>query len=592
MPDDTDGVGRYETARRFLDSLFGQAEGASILVWTVAAGVKLSHWPESVEAAARFAASTSSTTNVYVGCGWRDRPLGAHARGTRAQVAGIPALWVDLDVAGDGHSAKAYPPSFEDARELVRALPMPPSMVINSGGGLHLWWRLREPWAFETESERTDAEDLVRRWEATVQQHAAERGYVLDSVHDLSRVLRIPGTWRSKLADPTPRYVDIEADSGATYLREDFEPFLVTDVHGGRQTIAPRIEIGSVVLRPDAEPPLSKLIILREIEPRFEASWLHKRPDLKDGSESGYDLAVANYAAQAEWTDQEIADLIIARRRNCQADVTKALRLDYIRDRIRHARVSVAAARVAADVQVREDIKAVEQEQTLTEMDATVERGSTPTEILAYLSDMFGLQIVRWTQATRHQAFYELHLADRMVIAIGEVEAVTNQKRFQNAVYAHAGKLIGPFKPDDWSRILRALSSVVEVSDSGTSSRTGQLLEWLDMYAGPRALDLTEYDFHTLTRNQPFRKGGNLYVHAGDFAKWLGFQNVKITKSELLATLRLVGFDLASVRARDESGGQVGRCYWTIAAEILAEAAGDRGTTGNTERHTGVIPAK
>ena len=351
-------------------------------------------------------------------------------------------------------------------------------------------------------------------------------------------------------------------------------------------------EIGSVVLRPDAEPPLSKLIILREIEPRFEASWLHKRPDLKDGSESGYDLAVANYAAQAEWTDQEIADLIIARRRNCQADVTKALRLDYIRDRIRHARVSVAAARVAADVQVREDIKAVEQEQTLTEMDATVERGSTSTEILAYLSDMFGLQIVRWTQATRHQAFYELHLADRMVIAIGEVEAVTNQKRFQNAVYAHAGKLIGPFKPDDWSRILRALSSVVEVSDSGTSSRTGQLLEWLDMYAGPRALDLTEYDFHTLTRNQPFRKGGNLYVHAGDFAKWLGFQNVKITKSELLATLRLVGFDLASVRARDESGGQVGRCYWTIAAETLAEAAGDRGTTGNTERHTGIIPAK
>lgn len=585
MPD----VGRYETARRFLDGLFGQAEGASILVWTVtSAGVKLSHWPESVDAAARFAASTDTTTNVYVGCGWRGRPLGPHARGTCAQVAGIPALWVDLDVAGDGHSAKAYPPSFEDARAIVRSLPVAPSTIVNTGGGLHLWWRLREPWAIDSDAERANAEDLVRRWEATVHQYAAERGYVIDRVHDLSRVLRIPGTWRSKASDPVPRYVEIESESGLTYLRDDFEPFLVTDIHGGRQTIEPRIEIGSVVLRPDAEPPLSKLIILREIEPRFEASWLHKRPDLKDGSESGYDLAVANYAAQAEWTDQEIADLIIARRRNCQADVAKALRLDYIRDRIRHARVSVAAARVAADVQVREDIKAVEQEQTLTELDATVARGSGSTEILAYLSDMLGFQILRWTQATRHQPYYELHLADGMVIAVGGVESVTSQRQFANAVYAHTGRLLGPFKPGDWARILRALGSVVEVSDAGTSSRTGQLLEWLDMYGAPKILDLDEFDFHTLSRNQPFRKAGLLYVHAGDLTKWLGFQNVKTTKSELLATMRLVGFEMVRVQARDEVGGKVCRCYWSISTESLSRVGEPAGfvESQNHEEHS------
>lgn len=572
MPDDSDGVGRYETARRFLDSLFGQAEGASILVWTVTPTAKLSHWPESIDAAARFAASADTTTNVYVGCGWREKPLGAHARGARANVAGIPALWVDLDVAGDGHSAKPYPPSFEDARALVRALPIPPSTIVNSGGGLHLWWRFREPWAFETEGERADAEDLVRRWEATVQQHAAERGYVLDSVHDLSRVLRIPGTWRTKQSDPVPRFVDIEADNGATYLREDFEPFLVTDIHGaGRQTIAPRIEIGSVVLRTDAQPPVEKLIILREIEPRFEATWLHKRPDLKDGSESSYDLAVANYAAQAEWTDQEIADLIIARRRNCKADVTKALRLDYIRDRIRHARVSVAASRVAADVQVREDIKTVEQEQTLTEMDATVERGGGSTEILAYLSDMFGVQVVRWTQATRHQGYYELHVTGgpAPVIAIGDVESVANQKRFQNAVYMHTGRRIGPFKPADWERILRALGSVVEVSDTGTSSRTGQMLEWLEMYASD-APDLTEFDFEMLRSTQSFRRKKSLYIHAGSFLKWIGFQGVKMSKSELLATMKLVGFEMVRVDARNEVGLRVCRAYWTAPPESLS----------------------
>lgn len=572
MPD-TDGVGRYETARRFLDCLFGPTEGAAILVWTVTPTAKLSHWPESIEAAARFAASTPTTTNVYVGCGWREKPLGAHARGARANVAGIPALWVDLDVAGDGHSAKKYPPSFEDARALVRALPIPPSITVNSGGGLHLWWRLREPWAFETEGERADAEDLVRRWEMTVQQHAAERGYVLDSVHDLSRVLRIPGTWRSKQNDPTPRYVDIEADNGAAYLRDDFEPFLVTDIHSGRQTIAPRIEIGSVVLRSDAQPPVEKLIILREIEPRFEATWLHKRPDLKDGSESSYDLAVANYAAQAEWTDQEIADLIIARRRNCKADVSKALRLDYVKDRIRHARVSVAASKVAADVQVREDIRVVEQEQTLTELDATVERGGGATEILAYLSDMFGMQVVRWTQATRHQGYYELHVAGgpASVIAIGDVEAVANQKRFQNAIYMHTGRRIGPFKPADWERILRALGSVVEVSDSGTSSRTGQLLEWIDMYAA-ESPKMDEFAYEMLAGTQSFWRKKALYVHAGSFLKWIGFQGVKMSKSELLATMKLVGFELVRADARSATGLRVCRAYWAAPAELLSGA--------------------
>ncbi len=590
MPSDTDGVGRYETARRFLDSLFGQVEGASaILVWTVKDGANLSHWPESVEAAARLAASADERTNVYVGCGWREKPLGAHARGDRAQIAGIPALWVDLDVAGDGHSAKKYPPSFEDARSLVRALPIPPSIIVNSGGGLHLWWRFREPWAFEDEADRTAAAYLVKQWEATVQQHAAERGWVLDSVHDLSRILRIPGTWRTKQGDPVPRYVDVEADSGTTSLRDDFEPFLVTDIHGGRQTIAPRIEVGSIILGADAQPPADRLSLLLDIEPRFEASWNHRRPDLKDGSESSYDLAVANYAAQAEWTDQEIADLIIARRRKCKADVSKALRPKYITDTITAARVSVEAARIASDAKVRADIKTVEQAQTLTELDATVDRGGGDTEIRAYLSDMFGFRVVEWAQETLHHGYFELRViidTKLLVIAIGDVEAVSNQRRFANAVYMYTGIWIGPFSSADWIRIIRALGRIVKVSDVGTSSRTGQMLEWIDTYAPvDRIENLTEYSTEVLMRNQPFRKSakdkkeagdGSLYLHAGDFTKWLGYQNIKTSRSEVLATMKILGFEMVRVSARDELGGVVSRCYWALALAALSDARSRR----------------
>lgn len=591
------GVGRYETARRFLDALFGQVEEQrGLLVWTVRQGVKRSYWPGSVEAAAKFAAGADEHTNVYVGCGWRHAALGPYVRGDRAQIAGISALWIDMDVVGAGHSAKAYPPSFEDARALVAALPLPPSIVVNSGGGLHLWWRFREPWAFEDETARAAAGELVQRWEATVHQYAAERSWVLDSVHDLPRVLRIPGTWRSKPDEPQPRFVDIESDNNAVYSPSDFEPFLVSEVYGrGRQANAPTIEVGAVVLRPDAEPPQLKLSALCAVEPRFRASWFHKRTDLKDDSESGYDLAVANYAAQADWTDQEIADLIIARRRTANADVAKALRLDYIRDRITHARVSVTAARVRSEAKVQRDIRTVELEQTLTEMDATVERGGGSTEILAYLSDMLGVEVVRWTQATRHQAYYELHIAGPLVIAIGEVRSVTEQKRFSNAVYAHTGRLVGPFKADDWARIVRALGAIVEVSDVGSSSRIGQLCEWLDLYKGDKVVDLAEYDFETLRRTKPFRKDGRLYVHAGDFLKWLVIrQQSKIQKSELLATMKLVGFESAQPKARDESGKLVGRHYWQITEDLLSDAllASSGGNCGIAETTQEAIPSK
>lgn len=588
-------LGRYETARRFLDALFGQVDDQSgLLIWTARQGVKRSHWPGSVEAAARFAAAADEQTNVYVGCGWRRHALSAHVRGDRAQIAGIPALWVDLDVAGAGHSAKTYPPSFEDARTLVAALPLPPSTVVNSGGGLHLWWRFREPWEFVDETDRAAAAELVQRWEATVQQHAAERGWTLDSVHDLPRVLRVPGTWRSKPDAPAPLFVDFESDNSTTYSPSDFEPLLVRDVFGrGRQGTAPLIEVGAFVLRPDAEPPHLKLSALCSIEPRFAASWEHKRTDLKDDSESGYDLAVANYAAQAEWTDQEIADLIIARRRKAGTDVTKALRLDYVRGRIMHARASVAAARVRSEAKVQRDIRTVELEQTLVEMEATVERGGGASEILAFLSDMLGVEVVRWTQATRHEAYYELHLVGQVVVAIGGVACVTSQKLFANAVYSHTGRLIGPFKVDDWARIVRALGSIVEVSDFGTANRVGQLCEWIDLYKTDRIVELSEYDFDTLRRNRPFLKAKRLYLHVGDLLKWLTFQQVKISKSELLATMKLVGFESAQPKARDESGSLVGRHYWRITEELLSDAADlAAGIAGIADSYTGTIPCK
>lgn len=544
--DDSSGLGRYEAAEQFLSGLFrGLDTTPAILIWTVRRGVKRSHWPVGLANAARLASGFDAQTNVYIGCGWRHQSLGTHARGAADDIAGIPALWLDLDVAGPGHTTKAYPPSFEDARALVDALPLRPTTVVNTGGGLHLWWRLREPWAFKSEGERSSAADLLRDWEATCRHYAVERGWTIDSVHDLPRVLRVPGSYRAK-PDCPPLLVAVERDTGATYSADDFRERLVISHPRGRQAQTP--VVGPVVLRVDASPPAGKVDLLAGIEPMFARSMAGKRTDMRDSSPSAYDLSVATYAAQAGWTDQEIADLLIYRRRRAGQDVAKALRLDYITDRIAHARAGTSSP------------AEVDTAQTVAEMATAVDRGSGPTELLAYLSDSLGLDVLRWTQTTRHEAFYELHIggSDARVVVVGNVANVTSQKRFADAVYSHTGKLIGPFRPAAWAQILRALGQVVEVVES--ASREGSAEEWIDRYADTASLG---YDATILRRCNPFVDDGSLHVHAGDFRAWLDtHQAQKLPLAQAVSLLRLAGFYSRQMTARDDNGKPIGRHYW------------------------------
>lgn len=87
-------------------------------------------------------------------------------------------------------------------------------------------------------------------------------------------------------------------------------------------------DVGDLSLDPDAEPPKAKLKALLK-KKAFRELW-ELNSDLE--SLSDYDWAITRLAYEAEWEDQEIADLIIAfRRENGEPkDLKKALRGDYI----------------------------------------------------------------------------------------------------------------------------------------------------------------------------------------------------------------------------------------------------------------------
>ncbi|HOI53862.1 MAG TPA: AAA family ATPase [Phycisphaerae bacterium] len=286
---------------------------------------------------------------VYFGLGLiRGSPQG---RGTAEDVAAIGALWCDIDMAGPAHPGKALPASIEEVEALLGELPLAPSVVVDSGHGAHAYWLLKEPWVFDDEADRRRAAGLARAWHGLVCRLAEMKGWKLENLGGLARVLRLPGTVNHKLPEQPVEVRVLRGDPGLRYSPGDFEEFASA---GDDTAQAAGVAVaGDLVLRPDAEPPVRRMIEAAAVSPKFVETWSRKRTDLTDQSQSSYDLSLATIAAMLRWTDQEIADLVIAARREHNEKPEKALRRDYITRTLARARQAAAEMPVeSADVDI------------------------------------------------------------------------------------------------------------------------------------------------------------------------------------------------------------------------------------------------
>ena len=330
--------------RPFIETIFGDALGPDrrLCIFTTP-DLQADFFADAGQAAA-CARELAATRDVYFGVGLvRGQPAG---RGKAEDVAAIGALWADVDLADPVHQGKPLPASVDDVRNMLARLPHAPSMLVHSGHGVHAYWLLKEPWVFEDDAEREQGARLAKGWHGTVCAAAQALGWHLENLGDLARVLRLPGTLNHKTAPSVEVRVIESAD--ARYNPTDFEPYLVNEP----APPAPA-EAGALVLRPDAAPPVEKMMAAAEGSPKFRDTWARRRPDLADQSQSGYDLALASIAARLGWTDQEIADLVIAARRRHNQNPAKALRRDYIARTLTRARTSEdEPAREAPDVDI------------------------------------------------------------------------------------------------------------------------------------------------------------------------------------------------------------------------------------------------
>ena len=116
-------------------------------------------------------------------------------RGDVSQVVRLSSVYADLDVKPGGLA------DFDTANAVIAdlsiALHVRPSAITWSGNGVQPYWPL------EDEISGPDAMALLRRWGRLVRHFAGLHGGQVDSVFDLTRILRIPGSFNHK--DPNDR---------------------------------------------------------------------------------------------------------------------------------------------------------------------------------------------------------------------------------------------------------------------------------------------------------------------------------------------------------------------------------------------------
>ena len=301
-------------SERYFSIGFGlKPEAYFILVWTLEG--KRSQWFTSPQNAAAYAV-TLEGKNVFAGVGVSPEaypPVKSESgiytdrRCLNENVAGIGWLWCDIDFAASGHKQQNLPPNVAAATSILDAFPTP-SLVVNSGGGLHAYWRFEEYWAFSTVDERAEASTLSRRLNLGIKNIASGKGWHADSVPDLARVLRVPGTFNVKPEYSEPRAVTIVSDRSKEYNPSDFD-FLPQVVETNPKQISLSGIPGSGV--PD------KLLALIENDPETKIEWNAGTPR-KSGADitpSGRDMRLGYRCAHAGFSDNEIRDSMLAMRR-------------------------------------------------------------------------------------------------------------------------------------------------------------------------------------------------------------------------------------------------------------------------------------
>jgi hypothetical protein len=174
------------SAGDFLRALWGDTQGVAELTLIDHSGIRPFgfQYPGDLDGLLKAAELHAQRTNVYMGVCIKKpgTKIGGRVRGKAADAACANAVWIEIDFKKHDEAT---------TRKVFREFPLRPSIVVRSGGGIHVYWLLAEP-----------STDLATVY-ATNEALATALGGDHQS-KDMARVLRVPGTTNHKYSPPRP----------------------------------------------------------------------------------------------------------------------------------------------------------------------------------------------------------------------------------------------------------------------------------------------------------------------------------------------------------------------------------------------------
>ncbi|MBK9170715.1 MAG: hypothetical protein IPM24_25080 [Bryobacterales bacterium] len=479
------------TPLEFLETLWGaKSEHLQILIWTLAD--KKTHRFRDAASAATFVQQCRDS-DVYVGVGLAGADGGPDRRGGSAEVAGIAGLWADFDLRSDAHREKPLPATVDQALSLIPE-SMPPTILVHTGNGLHGWWLFTEPYVFDDDADRQATAALSMRWQTFLQRRSASHGWHFDRLGDLARVLRIPGTENHK--DPAnPKAVTVHSTTDRRYNLSDFDEFLDAweipgpdEAEAGAREWKARFTEQPLVIDSRAQIPEATLNAWMAGDDRFKRTWYRQRDDLQDNSQSGYDMALANFGVRAGLDDQQIVNLVIHHRR--QAGQKPRTRLDYFQRLIHKARSSSpprdqyvcpsSSSLPGGPASGDGPAPAIDCPQSQTSLIG--EESLSKALICEYISSALGVRIYQVIKYTGHDPTFHMVLETGR-IEFSSVGKLMSQNQFRQQLAAHAGILIPKFKPQKWDQLVQMMLDAATIESGGDETDWGgSTRQYLEAY--------------------------------------------------------------------------------------------------------------
>lgn len=109
----------------------------------------------------------------------------------KTDITQLTALWLDVDGIEDSYYQR------------LEHFQLPPNVVINSGGGYHAYWLLREPVIVDSEEKRFEIERIMQGMILAYGDGAD------DATKDITRILRTPAFYNIKDKYPEPQLCHI-----------------------------------------------------------------------------------------------------------------------------------------------------------------------------------------------------------------------------------------------------------------------------------------------------------------------------------------------------------------------------------------------